>query len=98
MPEETFMKDIYLAHGDTFEREAIYQAVDEWQKAESKHGANDNDDFVWSAVLCEETGEVARAVLESYQPLPQANNLETELAQVAGVALAWLAWLKRRAK
>ena len=40
-------------------------------------------DIVKAAVLSEETGEVARAVLDG-------KNLRTELVQVAAVAVAWL--------
>ncbi len=42
-------------------------------------------DIVKAAVLAEECGEVARAVLDKYADL-----LRVELVQVAAVALAWL--------
>ena len=43
------------------------------------------DDIVKTAVLNEECGEVARAVLEK-----DNRNLKEELIQVAAVAVAWL--------
>lgn len=43
------------------------------------------DATLWSTVLLEEVGEVARAVLER-----DRLNLRQELVQVAAVALAWL--------
>ena len=42
-------------------------------------------DIVKTAVLAEECGEVARAVLDM-----NADSLRTELIQVAAVAVAWL--------
>ena len=43
------------------------------------------DDIVKTAVLSEECGEVARAVLDT-----DIDQLRTELIQVAAVAVAWL--------
>lgn len=45
----------------------------------------DLDPTLKAAILMEETGEVARAVIDR-----DAANLETELIQVAAVAVAWL--------
>lgn len=42
-------------------------------------------DVAKSAILAEECGEVARAVIDR-----NTNDLRTELVQVAAVALAWL--------
>ena len=43
------------------------------------------DDKTWLAVLVEEVGEVARAILER-----DPDNLHEELVQIAAVAVAWL--------
>lgn len=59
--------------------QAITEANDAWGRG------NALAPEVWLAVLTEEVGEVARAVLERDYP-----NMEHELAQVAAVAIRWM--------
>ena len=47
----------------------------------------------WLAILVEEVGEAARAVLNNASDGPQ--DLRAELVQVAAVACAWVEWLDR---
>lgn len=78
-------------------RQDIYRAIDAERTRQAKgwagpHGwgsgdcaSRDVEPIVKVAVLTEECGEVARAVLEH-----DDSNLRTELIQVAAVAVAWL--------
>lgn len=59
---------------------AVAEANDTW--GPGKHLSPE----VWLAVLTEEVGEVARAVLERNYP-----QMEAELAQVSAVCIRWLA-------
>lgn len=60
--------------------------------------ARDLPDEVWLAILMEEVGEAAEAVLNSLVPGSQvdAGSLRTEVVQSCAVALAWLEALGRR--
>lgn len=49
---------------------------------DAKWGEQNHRDSVWMAILAEEVGEAAKAVLEG-------KDLEKELIQVAAVAVAW---------
>lgn len=51
----------------------------------TKFGAEDNGDGKWLAILAEEFGEVATALLEH-----NLDDLRKELTQVAAVAQSWL--------
>jgi hypothetical protein len=82
-------------------RKCIYEAIDaerdrQWEQWSESHkwGAGDCSSpnvapMVKVAVLTEECGEVARAVLER-----DTDALRRELVQVAAVAVAWLEGLK----
>ena len=61
------------------------------------HNRNNQSDFVWSAILTEECGEVARECLEQvYTPFVRSTDLKQELIQVAAVAVAWLEAIHER--
>ncbi len=78
-------------------RDDVYALIDAERTRQAKrwagpHGwgsgdcaSSDVETIVKVAVLGEECGEVARAVLDH-----DDNNLQTELVQVAAVAVAWL--------
>lgn len=51
--------------------------------------------LVWSAILCEETGEVAKAAMEIEFDEEDDRNYKEELVQVAAVAVAALVSLDR---
>lgn len=81
-------------------RSQVYAAIDcERDRQATKWGRDhswgrgdcsspDVDDMVKAAVLAEECGEVARAVLDK-----DPKHLVDELVQVAAVAVAWLEYL-----
>ena len=52
----------------------------------------------WLAILTEEVGELAEAVLHEHFGGPEGANVRKELVQVAAVALQWLEHLERRDK
>lgn len=59
---------------------------DERARQDAKWGADQHHDpHLWTTILAEEFGEVARAVLEH-----DAAGLRAELVQVAAVCVAWL--------
>lgn len=53
-------------------------------------------DAVWFAILAEEVGEVAQALLHDEFGGKAAGTLEAELIQVAAVATAWLEAIEQR--
>ncbi len=66
-----------------------------------------HSDYVWNAILGEEAGEVAKAVLEheiAYAMLEDIRDelvlgdIRDELVQVAAVAVAWIEALDKRRK
>lgn len=84
-------------------RQHVYQALDqERARQDAKWGAQRSlTPLLWLAVLSEEAGEVARAVLDLGRrrdiPSPLLSpdeegvqHLREELVQVAAVAVAWL--------
>ena len=81
----------------TLPRENIYRLIDE-ERAEQdeKFGQQDHDDFVWLAILQEEVGETAQAILEArFRYDGTDSDMRAELVQVAAVAVAWLEALER---
>ncbi len=88
-------RDGRARHGASVTRADVYALIDaerdqqaiqwsgphEWGQGDCS--SSDVADIVKAAVLTEESGEVARAVLDG-------NGLRTELVQVAAVAVAWL--------
>ena len=69
-------------------REEIYLFIDkERARQDDKWGImpRNNSDMVWLAVLTDEIGECARAILKT-----DWDNLKDEIIQVAAVAIAWL--------
>ncbi len=77
----------WIARAITAERarqSAKWAGPHEWGAGDCS--SRDVSDPVKVAVMCEETGEVARAVLDR---MP-ASVLAAELVQVAAVAVAWL--------
>jgi len=70
----------------------------ERERQEAKWGdQSSNSDLVWSAVLGEEYGESAQAVLHDTFGGKAAGTLREELIQVAAVAVAWIEALDARA-
>ena len=76
--------DIYAAIDEERERQfAMWGGAHDWGHGDCSSPAV--ADIVKTAVLSEECGEVARAVLDT-----DIDQLRTELIQVAAVAVAWL--------
>lgn len=58
---------------------------------------SENPSILWTTVLTEEVGEVAKAVLDfEYQHGGTEEDLRKELIQVAAVAVAWVEALDKR--
>lgn len=77
----------------------LNRQVDLKAKGRFKYTPKDHeiDDWEKLAMLAEEIGEVARAVLansELVQEEPSAEHLREELVQVAAVAVAWIECLE----
>ncbi len=84
-------------------RELIYAEVDaERDRQDEKFGLADpsvlSGDNEWKklAVLGEEYGEIARALLEHSFGADTIEHIEQELVQVAAVAIAWLEFARHK--
>ncbi len=78
-------KDIYTLIDQERHHQTIkWAGMHSWGSGDAS--STDVADIVKAAVLTEETGEVARAVLDS----SPTEALRAELVQVAAVAVAWL--------
>lgn len=62
----------------------------------AKWGEQNHDDFIWSAILGEEVGEVCKAALHDRFGGEEAGGQREELLQVAAVAIAWVECIDRR--
>jgi NTP pyrophosphatase (non-canonical NTP hydrolase) len=70
---------------------------EERRRQDEKWGEQNHDDTWWLAILMEEVGELAQAMLHSSFGGPHAGTERTELTQVAAVAVQWLEAMGRRA-
>ena len=69
----------------------IYQLIIiERKKQHKKWGDQNHNDFKWLAILTEEVGELAEAVLHDEFGGKAAGMTEEELLHVAAVAVQWL--------
>lgn len=64
----------------------------ERRRQDTKWGVQNHNDEHWHAILSEEAGEVAKAILEQ----EHTKQLKAELIQVAAVCVAWLECITRR--
>lgn len=62
----------------------------ERQQQDRKWGQQDHDDLYWLAILAEEVGELAQAILQN------KDGGVKELSHVAAVSVAWLECIERR--
>jgi len=74
----------------------VFDVIHEAERAHELHGIDsmlspDSTDGKRLAILMEEVGEVATECIM----LPSGPNLETELAQVAAMAMTWLEAIRR---
>ena len=66
-------------------------------KQDQKWGdQSEHSDAIWQAILTEEVGECAQAVLHNGFGGKAAGTLRDELVQVAAVAVAWVEAIDRR--
>lgn len=72
-----------VEHNDFMER-MFYNVRVERARQEQLFSGRKNTTLRWLAILMEEVGELAQALLDGDQ-----KNLEVELVQVAAVAVAW---------
>ena len=59
---------------------------------DAKWGRQNHDDYIWLAILMEEVGEAAQAILQEQG----AERVREELVQSAAVIVAWLEAMDRR--
>jgi NTP pyrophosphatase (non-canonical NTP hydrolase) len=71
-------------------------------KQDVKWGQQDHNNERWLAILVEEVGEAATAIVEAspasegkYTEIACMENLEVELIQVAAVCIQWIECLRR---
>lgn len=68
----------------------------ERKRQDTKWGEQNHDDYRWLAILTEEVGELAQAVLHDEFGGKAAGTAETELLHVAAVSAQWLEHFQRR--
>lgn len=98
--------DYFLEHGDhyyTQSEEPILQAIlKERRRQDRKWGAQNHSPVEWLAILGEEYGESCKAALgphfSDFREDDQFSEYETEMVQVAAVALAAIENLHRQRK
>ena len=75
----------------------IYDLIkEERQFQNEKWGEQNHDDYRWLAILTEEVGELAQAILHDEFGGRAAGTAVAELVQVAAVAVQWLECMDRR--
>lgn len=74
----------------------IADILQECDRQDAKWGADrDHDPFTWLAILVEEVGELAQAVLNNYSVRSSIKNLRAEAIHVAAVAIQFIDCLDR---
>ena len=68
----------------------------ERERQNEKWGEQNHDDYRWLAILTEEVGELAQAILHDEFGGSHAGTAKTELVHVAAVAVQWLECMERR--
>lgn len=88
-----------MVPNDQLARNFIYGNIEgERLRQDQKWGdQSGNEDILWSVVLSEEAGEVAKETLHlNYEGTGTIEHLREELIQVAAVAVAWVEALDKR--
>ena len=68
----------------------------ERERQNKKWGEQNHDDYRWLAILTEEVGEAAQAILHDEFGGSHAGTAKEELVHVAAVAVQWLECMERR--
>ncbi len=74
----------------------VNQIRAERERQNKKWGEQNHDDYRWLAILTEEVGELAQAILHDEFGGSHAGTAKTELIHVAAVAVQWLECMERR--
>lgn len=74
---------------------ALQAIREERARQTAKWGEQDHDNYRWLAILMEEVGELAQAILHDEFGGAHAGTNQTELIQVAAVAVQWLECMER---
>jgi NTP pyrophosphatase (non-canonical NTP hydrolase) len=75
---------------------ALNEILKERKAQDAKWGEQNHDDKTWLAILVEEVGELAQAILHDEFGGRAAGTAREELVQVAAVAVQWLEVMGRR--
>ena len=68
------------------ERKFVFDVISqECERQREKWGNQEHPDIIWHAILAEEVGEVAKAILED-----DVDAINAELIQCAAVIVSWL--------
>lgn len=76
------------------ERALVDVLVERWRQ-NAQWGEQNHDMFIWLAILHEETGELAKAILHRQFGGEKAGEVHKESVQVAAVALQIVEYLRR---
>ena len=68
----------------------------ERHRQDEKWGEQNHDDYRWLAIITEEVGELAQAILHDEFGGHAAGTTRAELTHVAAVAIQWLECFERR--
>lgn len=74
----------------------IEKVRQERERQNKKWGEQNHDDYRWLAILTEEVGELAQAILHDEFGGSHAGTAQHELIHVAAVAVQWLECMERR--
>ena len=80
----------------TTQIEICNQILDERDQQDEKWGEQNHDDYRYLAMLTEEVGEVAQAILHNEFGGKAKGMVRKELIQLAAVAVQWLETMERR--
>lgn len=68
----------------------------ERQRQDAKWGVQNHDNWKWLAILVEEVGEAAKAILKAWEENGNPEDVRKELVEVVAVVFAWLECIERK--
>lgn len=86
----------YIPSGEEVASQAFALIRDERTKQNEKWGEQNHDSYRWLAILSEEVGEVAQAILHDEFGGRAAGTAKEELIQTAAVAVQWIECILRQ--
>jgi hypothetical protein len=78
-------------------RVEFYEVLGERIRQDKKWGEQNHDDWKWLAILVEEVGEAAQAMMQAFEEKGDPANIHKEVLEATAVGLAWLECIRRRA-